>query len=242
MRIQSTLSALRENWWLFFNQSIQCELCLSTPDQNAFICTHCQDDLPWSGLCCPQCSEPVLTEGRCGRCQKKPPAFDYSACTFLYTHPVDRWIQRCKDRGDIRFAHHFTRLMLKDPPLLSVQPDALVVIPAAKSRLLTRGFNLSQLLAHNLSQHISCPVLEQVLKKTHRSEQRRLSGRERRSKDTGLISGEADLTGRHLLIIDDVMTTGATLEQAARLLKQQGASTVGAWCFARTPRQGFQAY
>ncbi len=242
MRIQSTLSALRENWWLFFNQSTQCELCLETPDQNAFICSRCQADLPWSGLCCPQCSEPVLSEGRCGRCQKQPPAFDYSSCTFLYSHPVSHWVQHCKDKGDIRFAGHFARLMLQDPPLLTTAPDALVMIPATPGRLLKRGFNLSQLLAMQLSRGLGIPLYQDALNKQQPSEQRHLSGNERRRTDTGLRAGIRDLSGQHLLIIDDVMTTGSTLNQAAKLLRQQGAETVGGWCFSRVPGERFQAY
>lgn len=242
MRTQSTLSALKDNWWLFINQVSQCELCLEQPDQPAFICTRCEADLPWTGLSCPQCSEPVLTEGRCGRCQKKPPAYDYSFCTFLYGHPVNHWVQRCKDKGDIRFARHFSRLMLRDQPVFGVQPDALVTIPSTRRRLIRRGFNLSQLLARELSKALDIPVLEQTLIKHQGRDQRQLSGKERRTVDTGLRNADTSLSGQHLLIIDDVMTTGATLDQAARLLKQQGAATVGAWCFARTPRQGFQAY
>ena len=242
MRPQSTLSVLKENWWLFINQISQCELCLSSPDQPAFICTRCEADLPWQGLSCPQCSEPVVTEGRCGRCQKHPPAYDYSTCALLYGHPVNHWVQRCKDKGDIRFARHFSRLMLIDQPVFAITPDALVTIPSSRRRLMRRGFNLSQLLAHSLSQTLDIPLLEHALLKHRSRDQRQLSGQQRRSVDTGLRSGQQDLSGQHLLIVDDVMTTGATLDQAARLLKQQGATTVGAWCFARTPRQGFQAY
>lgn len=230
----STAFRTKGNYRSFFNQIFQCELCLEAIDQDPFLCNKCFADLPFIETTCSQCSEPLATEGRCGQCQASPPAFDYSYCSFYYQHPFPHWLHKCKDKQDVRFAKRFANLMLQAQPIFSAIPDALVYIPTTKRRLFLRGFNLSREITYTLSKNLGIPVFEHTLIKTQHTEQRQLGAKTRRSKDTGLRSGNRHLTNQHLLIIDDVMTTGSTLHQAAKLLKQQGAQTVGAWCLART--------
>lgn len=232
----STLNKLKDYYSTIFVQSFSCELCLNSTGEPIGICGQCQQDLPFAGLACPQCSEPSTTEGRCGQCQKKPPSFDYSYCSLLYYHPMPHWLHRCKDKPDIRLTHRFTQLMLDAPPLLAIEPDFLTYIPTTRRRIFTRGFNLGEELCYQLSRHLDIPILPQSLHKSRHTEQRQASAHERRHTDTGLRSLNRDLSGQHILIIDDVMTTGSTLQQAAALLKSQGATTVGAWCLARTPK------
>ncbi len=232
----STLHKFRDNCSSFFNQLFTCELCLDACEPGSFLCGRCFNDLPFPALTCPQCSEPSPTGHRCGRCQASPPAFDYSFCSFQYYHPLNHWMHRCKEGHDIRMAKRFASLMLTSRPLSDHPPDTLVFIPASRRRLLQRGFNLSEELCHHLSKALNIPVAPLALRRTSHSEQRRFSAAARRQSNIGLDRGHMDLTGRHVMIIDDVMTTGSTLEQAARLLKSQGASIVGAWCFARTVR------
>lgn len=233
---RSTFYKLKDYYRSFFEQMFNCELCLSPTNDRSGICCACQNDLPYSGLACPQCSEPINSEGRCGVCQKNPPSFDYSHCSLLYYHPLPHWLHRCKDKPDRRLAKRFARLMLDAPPLFTIAPDYLTFIPTTQRRLLARGFNLSEELCLQLSSQLNIPILHGAIKKTRHTEQRRASAQERRTRDTGLRGCDQDLTNKHILIIDDVMTTGGTLQQASTVLKLQGASLVGAWCLARTPK------
>ena len=232
----STFSKLKDNYSTFFDHMYTCELCLETTSDKIGVCTSCQYDLPYSDLSCPQCSEPCTSEGRCGDCQKKPPSFDYSHCSLLYYHPVPHWLHRCKDKPDLRLAKRFAQLMSDATPMFTVPPDFLTYIPTTRRRLFTRGFNLSEELCQQLGAQLNIPILHGVLHKSRHTEQRQATAQERRHRDTGLRSTNKDLSGQHILIIDDVMTTGETLQQAAALLKSQGASTVGTWCLARTPK------
>lgn len=232
----STFSKLRDNYRSLFNQIFTCELCLAPTTEKIGLCLKCQYDLPYTALSCPQCSEPCTVEGRCGECQKKPPSFDYSFCSLLYYHPLPHWLHRCKDKSDVRLAKRFAQLMLDASPIFTITPDFLTYIPTTRRRLLTRGFNLSEELCRQLSTQLEIPILHEALTKSRHTEQRRASAQERRSRDTGLRATPKNLSGSHILVIDDVMTTGGTLQQAASLLKSQGASTVGAWCLARTPK------
>jgi len=230
----STLKKIRDNCRSFLNQLYTCELCLGECETGSFLCQRCRDDLPYPSLTCPQCSEPVRTEGRCGRCQRHPPDFDYSHCSLTYHHPVTHWMHKCKEGRDIRMAARFCDLMLTSPPLWTIRPDFLVAIPTSRRRLLSRGFNLSEVICHQLSRELNIPVMKHGLRKLRHSEQRLFSGAERRRRSAGIGPGGLDLSGLHLMIIDDVMTTGSTLNEAAQQLKAQGANIVGAWCLART--------
>jgi len=231
----STISRFMGNSRLFFDQLFTCELCLEPTGEPCGLCSICYNRLPFSGLSCPQCSEEVTTEGRCGRCQRKPPAYDYSHCSLNYTHPLPHWLHRCKDKRDRRQIMRFLELMLDAPPVLPIAPDYLICIPASRRRLFQRGFNLSEELTQHLSEHMSIPVLRNHLIKTHHTEQRG-AGRRARALTTALAVVKPVPTGAHILIIDDVMTTGSTLDEAAHLLKQNGAAIVGGWCLARTPK------
>ncbi|MEK9713961.1 MAG: ComF family protein [Thalassolituus sp.] len=231
----STISRFAGNSRLFFDQLFTCELCLEPTGDKSGICAECYNRLPFSGLACPQCSEPVSTEGRCGRCQRKPPGYDYSYCSLNYSHPLPHWLHRCKDRRDRRQIERFLQLMLDAPPVLSIAPDYLTCIPASRRRLFQRGFNLSAELTLALSAQMKIPILNNALIKTHHTEQRG-AGRKVRAQTTALSVRNTVPHGAHILIIDDVMTTGSTLDEAARLLKQKGAAIVGGWCLARTPK------
>jgi ComF family protein len=115
-------------------------------------------------------------------------------------------------------------------------PDVVTCIPTTRRRKFWRGFNLSEELARAVADDLNLP-LHPLLKKTKHHEQRGRSARQRASSQTDIsIETNLDLTGKHILIVDDVMTTGSTLHAAAALLKESNANKVGAWCFARTPK------
>ncbi|MEC8442591.1 MAG: ComF family protein [Pseudomonadota bacterium] len=229
----STISRIRDNFRSFFEQNLECELCLEPSTSTTGICRACTNDLPFSGLCCPQCSEPVITEGRCGNCQQQPPTYDYSHCSLYYQPPLTHWITRCKDHRDARQISRLIDLFLTSPPLLPVAPDIIVSIPSHPLRLAQRGFNLSAELAQAAGQYLNCDVHHRALIKHRRSEHRGQNAQQRKA----IHSLHANLPipeGCHALLVDDVMTTGSTLDEAAAILKSQGAAIVGAWCLART--------
>ena len=233
-----------ENNSSFFTQLLnnlsQCELCLSPTRQSLFLCPECYQQLPVPLSCCIQCAEPLTIDTeqrlRCGQCQRQPPHFDYTQAQFEYRPPINLWVTAMKDRRQFIWAHKLVRLMERQPPETLTQVDALVAIPSPSRRLWWRGFNPAGVIASLLSQRLDIPLLEGALIKRRGLDQRGLNRRQRRHNlTTSLIAGKLDLSGQHLLLIDDVMTTGATLDVAAALLKQQGAVMVGTWVLAKTP-------
>jgi len=245
----STLKDHKANKWLFFNQLLNqhnlCELCLQPSGQNLFLCPACYQDLPFNNIACSQCAEPLNTTSdtplRCGRCQASPPAYDYTIGQFLYRPAISIWIQKMKDKRQLLWGHQLARLMLQSPPAVVSQIDALTYIPSSGWRLFRRGFNPAGLLAEQLARQLNIPLLHHALHKSSQHDQRRLNRSQRqKNQQRGLQPGQLKLNGQHILIIDDVMTTGATLNAAAQALKQQGAAMVGGWILARTPAPDFR--
>lgn len=228
------------NWRLIFSQwsatSGSCELCFEQADSSGFLCSACRAALPYARFACSHCAEPVSTPGRCGRCQTKPPAFDYSFCSYLYTPPLSLWLRAAKDKDKQQWLRRLSWLQQQRQPPALAAVDALVVMPSSRLKRLRRGYDPAAILAVNLSKATGLPLRTNYLNKRHTQDQRGLNAKARRKNLRKAIRGNnLNLSGQHLLIIDDVMTTGASADAAARALKAQGAEIVGIWALARTP-------
>lgn len=236
--IRLSTQSISHRWQRTLQQQARCTCCGDPAHSHPFLCDACFPQLPINHPACVQCAEPLpsmLAGVRCGRCQRRPPAFDYSHCSWQFATPVDHWIRRCKDHRDPLWLRRLAHLMNSNPPPQLAQVDALVFIPSSRRHLWQRGFNVAEYLAQHLSTQWGIPIRANTLHKHHSNDQRGLSAQQRRlNLRLSLHSGQQPLHGQHLLLIDDVMTTGATMNVAAEHLKQQGARVVGCWCLART--------
>ena len=226
-----------------------------------FICHDCNAWLTNNGLCCSHCGEPILTAAhnqnesvRCRHCQQQPPQFDYVVSTTLYAGPPVHWIQQAKDKRKLHWMTRLARWMAANPPACIEYVDALVPVPSHPWRRFVRGFDPASVLAERLSNDFGVPINRQLLQRTRQQKQRGLERQQRLDNIHGSyriatdfearLERQPQLTveGKHLLIIDDVMTTGATCDLLAALLKQQGAASVGVWVLARTPPPAWFIY
>lgn len=220
---------------IWIDQQGECELCLSPTGAAGFLCNDCQASLPLNLPACSQCAEPISSAGRCRRCQQQPPAVDYAFCSYRYEAPFTAWLPQLKDRRQLRWLPRLTWLMQQQTPAFGA-PDALTYIPSGRTKLMLRGFNPAGLFAARLSQHLRIQLLHKSLRRISSVDQRGLSRLARqRNVVSSLQAGDLKLNGLHVLLIEDVITTGATAHAAARALKQQGAAIVGVWALARTP-------
>jgi len=153
---------------------------------------------------------------------------------LLYRFPVDRCIQLIKSHGQPGYLGHLAQLAaqhFRDQP----RPDCLVPIPMHWLSQQRRGFNQSLLLAERLGTLLKIPVKTALLNKAQSTaQQHNLSKRARQRNLKGVFRCSRAVPA-HIVLIDDVMTTGATLNEAARTLKHHGAVRVDAWVLARTP-------
>jgi ComF family protein len=201
----------------------------------ANLCDGCRADLPYLPADkCPSCGVPSFASQVCGACLAHPPAFDGVLVPCAYAFPLDRLIQSFKYAGSLAVAPLIADLMsaaIAGAP----RPDVIVAMPLSSERLRERGFNQSLELARLLSKHTGVSIhTEACVRVRHSAAQSALPWPERKANIRGAFVGMADLTGRAVAVVDDVLTSGATLDEIARTLKKRGAASVTGWIAART--------
>lgn len=212
-----------------------CVLC-GQVEHDAFLCPGCRADLPVSAPGCPVCAIETRAGEVCGRCLRRAPAFDRTVAAYRYAAPLDQLIQRFKYAHDLSVARALGEIMADAAE--GIVFDAIVPVPLHRSRLAERGFNQSVELARPLSRRSGLPLCLAELQRTRQtSSQAGLSLLARRRNMRGAFQALARFDGQRVLVIDDVMTTGATLDAVARCLKQAGAREVVNLVCARTPAQ-----
>ena len=195
--------------------------------------------------CCKICGFPFefdasdLKDGLasiCGRCAAKPPAYDHVRAAFTYDEASRSLVLRFKHGGETEGVPMFARQMQRAGRRLLSAADVLIPVPLHKRRLLKRRFNQSALLARAISKQMQLPLdTNSLFRKRHTPTQggQSFAGRKRNVSGAFGIRPQAELSGKHIVLIDDVMTTGATLESCARTLKRAGAKRVDAIVLAR---------
>lgn len=223
-----------------------CHICHSfIPNADQLhICPACRENLPLvvSPLCT-ICGIPFTGTGndhRCGACQSNPPQYDIARAHFLYEGPLRELIHSFKYNRMMHLRRPLALLALAGADdFMKHSPHFIVPVPLHRSRLRQRGFNQAVLIGKTLSQQLSLPMQPDALVRTRQTQpQIDLSAAERRLNVKGAFSvREPDLiAGKRVLLLDDVMTTGSTMNECARELKNAGAELVIAATIARTAR------
>lgn len=214
-----------------------CLLCADPRGGDLGICAECLHDLPWLDvMVCRQCALPA--HGTiCGSCLKQQPAFDATQALFRYDYPLDRLLQHYKYQASLQLAHNFAKLWLErsGKSSLSSKPDLLIPMPMHPQRLKERGFNQALEIAKIISRNTDIKLdYTSCIRSRHTAPQASLPHKERVKNMRGAFSCTHDLTGKDIVILDDVITTGASLNELATTLKQAGAASVECWVIART--------
>jgi ComF family protein len=171
----------------------------------------------------------------CGACQKKPPAFDEAIALFRYDTPVDRLIQALKYRGQLDQARLLGTLLAQRLQAASpARPDCLLPVPLHPARLRERGYNQSLELAKPVARALALPLERHAVQRVRATRpQMELARAERARNLRNAFQTEQDFHDQHIAIIDDVMTSGHTVNALARCLKRAGARRVSVWVIAR---------
>ena len=221
-----------------------CLLCGADGHGQRDLCGGCAADLPANTNPCPRCAEPLPPGARpgtpCGRCVRHPPPFASCHAPYLYEPPVDWLVGRLKFHGRLA-AGRLLATLLGDrlPAGATPRPDLVVPMPLHADRLRTRGFNQATELARPLSHRLAVPLATDLVFRTRGgAPQSRLAQGLRHANVRGAFAVRAPLAGRHVAVVDDVVTTGATAAELARTLLRAGASRVDVWAVARTPPEG----
>jgi len=196
------------------------------------LCAACAAELPALAEHCPQCALPSPAGAVCGNCLDRPPHYDRTLALWRYEFPCDRLVQALKYRARLALSGFFAR-SLASRPLPEV--DLIVPMPLHPKRLAERGFNQALEIARGLARRLGRPIEPRgVLRVKDTPPQTRLPYEERAKNVRGAFLCKLDLSGASVAVVDDVMTTGATLNELARALKRAGAARVENFVIART--------
>jgi len=223
--------------WLF---PPVCSLCGASGHRGLDLCADCLSELPHNRRCCGHCALPLpqaVPEASCGTCQRHPPCFDRCLAPLIYETPVRELIGRFKYGGDLATGLLLAELLgafVEQQP--EPYPEVLVPVPLHPQRLRERGFNQAMELARLLGHRLGIPVAGQACRRVRATApQSRLDKRARRRNVRGAFDVQRPPQVRHLTLIDDVMTTGSTADELARVLKGHGTARVDVWVCARRP-------
>ncbi len=214
----------------------RCPVCHEVVEETGgLVCEVCRLKLPYiREPSCLRCGKPLLTEGReyCLDCSRKKHQFEQGKAPFVYDEVMRRSIARYKYSGRREYAAFYAEEILHRcaKRMLLWNAEVLIPIPLHPSRRRKRGFNQAELLAKALSARSGIPVDATLLlrtKKTHA--QKELNDQERLAnlKDAFSVR-KREIPYHNLILVDDIYTTGSTIDAAARLLKEHGAQKV---CF-----------
>ena len=196
------------------------------------LCAACAAELPALAEHCPQCALPSRAGAVCGSCLDRPPHYDRTLALWRYEFPCDRLVQALKYRARLALSGFFAR-SLASRPLPEV--DLIVPMPLHPKRLAERGFNQALEIARGLARRLGRPIEPRgALRVKDTPPQTRLPYEERAKNVRGAFLCKLDLSGASVAVVDDVMTTGATLNELARALKRAGATRVENFVIART--------
>ena len=217
--------------WLF---AVRCLVCGERGMPGHDLCAACKAALPWQGPACPRCALPQTGSNPCDACRQSPPPLQAVHAVFDYAFPLDRLLPRLKFHRDLAAGRVLVQCMLERLRTLP-RPAAIVPVPLHAARLRRRGYDQALELARPLARALQVPLLAGVLRRTRATgAQSRLDAeaRQRNLRKAFAVVDGARLPA-HVVLVDDVMTTGATLHAAARALRRAGVARVDAWVCAR---------
>ena len=213
-----------------------CLCCRQPTGHCLMLCQGCYNDLPWNQPQCHQCALPLpdMHSSTCGRCLLELTHYDTVIAPLRYQSPISNIISQFKFSSLISHRHLLSHLLLPHLNLSDTHPiQALIPVPMHPTRLRQRGYNQAYLLACALSTLTHIQVDDTLLRKTKlTTPQRQLNAKKR----TQTIKNTFEVRPnnyRTVALIDDVMTTGSTINEASRQLKRSGIDTVDAWVIAR---------
>lgn len=215
----------------------RCLVC-GAPGMNPHrdLCAGCAGELPRLRHCCRRCAQPLaVSASRCGGCLRRTPRFDFAFSPFHYQAPIDALVRGLK-YADCSANGRLLAQLFADEFMSAGgrRPDCIIPVPLSSERFRHRGFNQAIELGRVISKALSLPLLTNVVARLRDTpEQAGLALKARRRN----VRGAFELTGRlpysHVAVLDDVMTSGSTLNEVARVLRKGGARVVDVWAVAR---------
>ena len=210
----------------------RCPVCDEPVKIGQLICPECQNAFKLlNGQICMKCGKKIDDEKNeyCHDCAKKKHYFERGRALFEYSY-INRSIYRFKYSGRQEYADYYAYMIAKHlgPVILSWKPEMIIPVPLHKSKLRIRGYNQSALIAKELSKLLNIPYCEKtVIRKRKTVPMKELNGGERQINLKNAFNiGNYDVKLKKIVIVDDIYTTGCTIDEIAKILKENGAAEV----------------
>lgn len=217
-----------------------CAACDVRVASDTPLCDSCAISLYETGPACPRCANPTSGPAAvlCARCRTAPPPFAAAHAAYRYGGELAVALRRLKYQGRVDVARSLAPLLAPALHQAAAGMDALVPMPLHWRRMWARGFNQTTALLAHAGRDLPIPVDTRSVRRVRATAaQSGLSARRRRDNVAGAFAvpprRKPHLTGKRILLVDDVMTTGATMAACARALLDAGAREVVAFCVAR---------
>jgi ComF family protein len=205
-----------------------CFLCRGGTD--GLLCAACDADLPrLTGPRCPRCALDSPRGELCGRCLREPPHYDATSAALAYEFPADVLVQALKFRGELALAEYLAGIL--GPCITDREVDSVIAVPLSAARLRSRGYNQSVEIARSMTKKLDLAL---CVRSRDTPAQMDLPFAQRRRNVRGAFRCTRAILGARVAVVDDVMTTGETLNEIAAVLKNAGAARVVNWVVART--------
>lgn len=222
--------------------SRQCLLCLSPTFNKHLLCSGCEKDLAENTFCCVICAIPFTATQTnkkhlvCGKCQKNPPSYTTSLIPHFYTSPLKQLITHLKFHGNLSYAPLLAQSFINSVKHRKNNlPECIIPVPLHKQRLQERGFNQAIELARIIAKQLNVPLNYSLCQRKKSTPfQSGLSAKQRKQNLKNAFSVTKTHQYKHVAIFDDVVTTGTTVNELARQLKQSGVEIIEVWAIART--------
>jgi ComF family protein len=237
--VNRTRLARVDGWWTWLGARLcppRCLACAEAAVPGTDLCAACAAALPWNDAACARCALPLpVAAEACGACLQRPPPLQAAHAAFRYAAPVDRLLPRFKFHRDLAAGRLLAEAMARRFAALP-RPDALLAVPLHPSRLRRRGYDQALELGRPLAAALELPLLTGALVRARATRpQSELDAAGRRRNLRGAFTVARQPLPAHVVLVDDVMTTGATLHAAATALRRAGVARVEAWVCARVP-------
>lgn len=219
-----------------------CLLCDSTSHRLLALCEDCEADLPWLREHCSQCALPLpKQQALCADCTHNPPLFSKVITPLQFAFPVDTLISRFKYQQNWPYGQLLSALLIQHLSYYfdegGQRPDLILAVPLAKRRQRQRGYNQAQMVCDWLAKALQLPNPQQLVLRTRETvSQQGLSAKARRDNlhNAFQITRPEQVKDKHVVLVDDVLTTGTTCSIISGLLVKHGAARVEVYCLART--------
>lgn len=206
-----------------FPEDIKCILCdkdISNPDNP--ICNEClKEDIFNSGARCQVCDDSIK-EGNiiCDNCKQNKRYFEKCVCPFVYKDKIRKSILKFKSDNGLYLAKHYAKFMYEQLEKENIKFDIIVPVPSHKSTISKRGYNPAKVLADQISSLSGKPVKEVLVKNIKTKNQKLLSAslRQENLKDSIVLTDKSAIKNKTILLVDDVVTTCATINTCSNLL------------------------